>query len=110
PDLDQVGRRTTASFFNGSKPEYPRRMHCIQGSDAHQLERDLGDGFNKRLGVGDRVTEVYLPDMTFEALRELFASREWDRARPYRPTTVRPFDPVRQAREQGQNIVQSFHL
>ena len=38
-DLDQTGRRTTASFFNGSKPEYPRRMHCIQGSDAHSWRR-----------------------------------------------------------------------
>src|SRR5205823_3853378 len=35
--------------------------------------------------------------------------REWDRIRPARPEAVRPFDPVRQAREQGQNIVQSFH-
>ena len=38
-DLDQTGRRTTESFFNGSKPEYPRRMHCIQGSDAHSWRR-----------------------------------------------------------------------
>ncbi len=32
-DLDQKGRRSTAQFFNGTKPEYPRRMHCIQGSE-----------------------------------------------------------------------------
>ena len=31
-DMDVVGRRTTAKFFDGTKPEYPRRMHCIQGS------------------------------------------------------------------------------
>ena len=36
-DLEKRGRRTTASFFSGRKPEYPRRMHCIQGSDAHRL-------------------------------------------------------------------------
>ena len=36
-DMDHRGH-STARFFNGSKPEYPRRMHCIQGSDAHRLE------------------------------------------------------------------------
>jgi PHP family Zn ribbon phosphoesterase len=30
-DLEKKGRRTTARFFDGSRPEYPRRMHCIQG-------------------------------------------------------------------------------
>ena len=35
-DLDRRGR-STARFFNGSKTEYPRKMHCIQGSDAHSL-------------------------------------------------------------------------
>lgn len=108
-DLDQTGRRTTASFFNGSKPEYPRRMHCLQGSDAHLLERELGDGPNKRLGVGDRCTEVLVPDITFQALKDLLATSEWDRVRPYHPETERPFDAVRQAREQGPNIVQSFY-
>jgi hypothetical protein len=109
-DLDQTGRRTTAAFFNGSKPEYPRRMHCIQGSDAHQLDRDPAtEGQNKRLGVGDRVTEVYLPDMTFQALKDLFATTEWDRVRPYRAESARPYDVVRQAREQGASIVQAFH-
>ncbi|HVX31263.1 MAG TPA: transcriptional regulator, partial [Nitrolancea sp.] len=39
-DLENAGPRTTARFFNGSKPEYPRRMICIQGSDAHRLVRD----------------------------------------------------------------------
>ncbi len=29
-DLDSYSRRSTSRFFNGSKPEYPRRMHCIQ--------------------------------------------------------------------------------
>ncbi len=109
-DMDQTGRRTTASFFNGSKPEYPRRMHCIQGSDAHLLEREPGEGPNKRLGVGDRCTEMLLPDITFQAIKELLVTSEWDRIRPYRAETERPFDPVRQAREQGPNIVQSFYL
>jgi hypothetical protein len=38
-DLDRPGR-STARFFNGSKSEYPRRMHCLQGSDAHRLAMD----------------------------------------------------------------------
>src|SRR5207244_116147 len=56
-DLESSGRRTTAAFFNGSKPEYPRRMHLMQGSDAHSLETEQSDSANKRLGVGSRITE-----------------------------------------------------
>src|SRR5437763_6624032 len=108
-DLDQTGRRTTEAFFNGSKPEYPRRMHCIQGSDAHSLDKEPGEGANKRLGVGDRCTELLLPAPTFEALRTLFASSEFDRIRPYRPGQPVAYDFVRQARSQGPSIVQAFH-
>jgi hypothetical protein len=67
-DLEKSGRRTTAQFFRGSKPEYPRRMRCIQGSDAHRIARDKDN--QKRMGVGDRVTEFLLPEVSFEALRE----------------------------------------
>ena len=56
-DLESSGRRSTRNFFNGSKPEYPRRMHCIQGSDAHRLVKDPKDKSNP-WGVGDRATEV----------------------------------------------------
>jgi hypothetical protein len=105
-DLEVKRRRTTASFFNGSKPEYPRRMHCIQSSDAHRLHRDPND--KNRLGVGDRVTEVYLPEPTFEALKELFMDSDFSRTRPFRPKQA-PFDHVLAARQQGTNIVQSFH-
>ena len=105
-DLESKSRRATAAFFNGSKPEYPRRMHCIQGSDSHRLVRDLKNP--KNLGVGDRVTEVLLPEVSFEALKELFLGNDFARSRPYRPTQA-PFDHVRAAREEGANIVQSFH-
>jgi len=105
-DLESKSRRSTAAFFNGSKPEYPRRMHCIQGSDAHRLVRDVRNP--KNLGVGDRVTEVLLPEVSFEALKELFLSKDFARSRPYRPTQA-PFDHVRAAREEGPSIVQSFH-
>jgi hypothetical protein len=105
-DLEKKGRRTTAQFFNGSKPEYPRRMRCIQGSDAHRLVRRGGN--TRRLGVGDRMTELLLPEASFEALRELFLSDDFARSRPYRETHA-PFDHIRAAREEGSNIVQSFH-
>lgn len=105
-DLDSTRRRSTASFFSGAKPEYPRRMHCIQGSDAHRLVRDPKD--KNRLGVGDRITEVLLPEASFAALREVFLQDDFARTRPYRPET-KPFDHIQAAREQGPNIVQSFH-
>ncbi|MBN1992896.1 MAG: putative DNA binding domain-containing protein [Anaerolineae bacterium] len=105
-DLESKRRRTTANFFNGSKPEYPRRMHCIQGSDAHRLNRDPNE--KNRLGVGDRVTEAKLPEPTFEALKALFLSNDFSRTRPFRPSQA-PFDHILAARQQGTNIVQSFH-
>jgi hypothetical protein len=106
-DLESGRRRTTASFYNGSKPEYPRRMFCIQGSDAHRLNRDPND--KNLTGIGDRVTEVLLPELSFGALRNLFLGNDFARTRPFRPTAKAPFDHVRQAREQGPSIVQSFH-
>ncbi len=105
-DLESKSRRSTAAFFNGSKPEYPRRMHCIQGSDSHRLVRDAKN--IKNLGVGDRVTEILLPQVSFKALKELFLRKDFARSRPYRPTQA-PFDHIRAAREEGPNIVQSFH-
>lgn len=105
-DLDNTTRRSTTRFFNGTKPEYPRRMHCVQGSDAHRLARDPDRETN--LGVGDRMTEVLLGEVSFNALRELFESDEFSRVRPYRSSQT-PFDFVLAAREEGNNIVQSFH-
>jgi hypothetical protein len=105
-DLEKQGRRTTAWFFSGRKPEYPRRMHCIQGSDAHRLNRHPGDP--KRLGWGDRVTEILLPEPSFEAIKAVFLGDDFSRTRPYRPTKA-PFDHVQAAREEGPSIVQSFH-
>lgn len=106
-DLEAGGRRSTARFFDGSKPEYPRQMHCIQGSDAHRLTRDTKD--KNRLGVGERVTEILLPEVTFEALLDVFTGDDFTRTRPYRPATAEPFDYVQAAREQGSTIVQAFH-
>ena len=64
-DLDKQ-YRSTARFFNGSKSEYPRRMHCIQGSDAHRLV--INEKNPKRLGIGERATEVLMDEASFDAL------------------------------------------
>ncbi|MEX2143565.1 MAG: RNA-binding domain-containing protein [Anaerolineales bacterium] len=109
-DLEKHGRFSSAAFFSGSKPEYPRRMHCIQGSDAHRLDDDPRHRNN--LGVGGRVTEVLLPDPSFGALKELFEGNDFARTRPrqaQRRTKEADFDFVGAAREQGSNIVQEFH-
>jgi hypothetical protein len=106
-DLEQKGRQSTANFFNGTKPEYPRRMHCIQGSDAHRLTMDPQR--KKNLGLGDRTTDVFLPEVSFEALLELFNSNDFARTRPHRHIEEPSFDFIRAAREEGANIVQDFH-
>lgn len=109
-DLEKRGRYSTAAFFSGIKPEYPRRMHCVQGSDAHRLDDDPRRHNN--LGIGGRVTEVLLPDASFEALKALFESNDFAKTRPRqakRQTQEPEFDFVTSAREQGSNIVQEFH-
>lgn len=106
-DLDKKGRRSTAAFFSGTKPEYPRKMHCIQGSDAHTLVADPND--RKNLGVGDRPTKVLLDEVSFEALKELLLSNDFARHQPYYPSSDESMDFVQQAREDGSSIVQDFH-
>ena len=104
-DLEQRGH-STARFFNGSKTEYPRRMHCIQGSDSHRINTDPRNP--KRLGVGERASELMLDEASFEALAALLRSSSFDRTRPARPKD-KPFDPLLAARDEGPSIVQSFH-
>lgn len=106
-DLDRRGRGTTSRFFDGTKPEYPRRMRCVQGSDAHRLTKDPRN--EKNLGIGDRITEFLLPERNFDALRELFRGNDFARSRPYRGTGRDVYDYVQAAREAGPSIVQSFH-
>lgn len=106
-DLDQKGPRSTAAFFSGTKPEYPRRMHCIQGSDAHRMTPDAAR--KKNLSIGDRATDVLLPELDFDDLRELFESNDFSRTRPHRVTEEPAFDFIQAAREEGANIIQDFH-
>lgn len=97
-------RRSTARFFNGTKSEYPRRMHVIQGSDAHRLERDPERETN--LGVGDRPTAMYLAERSFAAIKALLQSTDFDYTQPVTP---RPADPVLAARVLGNTATQVFH-
>lgn len=105
-DLDKHGRFATARFFDGRKPEYPRPMRCIQGSDAHRLVGLPRD--RKSIGVGERMTEILLPQVSFAALLEVFEGNDFSRTRPYRASQA-PLDFVQSAREEGPSIVQSFH-
>lgn len=106
-DMHKRGRASTRRFFDGTKPEYPRRMHMIQGSDAHSLDT-FNEGKNVRFGIGERVTEMLLQDRSFEAIKRLFASTDFSRTRPYNPDK-KPYDFILAAREEGPSLVQSFH-
>ncbi len=105
-DLETTRKRTTASFFSGSRPQYPRRMHCIQGSDAHRIHGIPGN--RQHFGVGERATEVLMGEVSFRALKEVFLGQDFARTRPFR-RTAEPFDYVASARKEGPTIVQSFH-
>ncbi len=106
-DLNLKGRRTTAAFFSGTKPEYPRRMHCIQGSDTHRIRTNPSN--KKNLGIGDRTTDMLLEEISFEAVRALFLSNDFARTRPRWAASEEVFDFVQQAREDGPSFLQDFH-
>lgn len=107
-DLAARGRNTPR-FFDGTKPEYPRKMRVIQGSDAHSLHTAHDDrGRVTRWGVGERTTEVLLPERSFEALREMFQGNDFSRSRPFTPDR-KPKDYIEVAREEGPTVVQSFY-
>jgi hypothetical protein len=107
-DLEK-GRRSSANLFTGIKPEYPRKMFAIQGSDAHRVTADANNP--KRLGVGDRATEYQIDTASFDALRELFQSDELDRARPiFDPLNIQPErDDIDAARTAGASATVAFH-
>jgi hypothetical protein len=106
-DLEVKGPRSTAWFFNGTKPEYPRRMHCIQGSDSHRLTSDPSK--KKNPGIGDRTTDFYLSDLSFSAIADLLKSNDFSRTRPHRQKEEPAFDFIQSALEDGPSIIQDFH-
>ncbi len=105
-DLDR-GRYSSAHLFTGIKPEYPRRMFAIQGSDAHRLIVSKENA--KRLGVGERATEIQLDEVSFEALRNVFLSQDFGRVRPVFDVLDVPEDGLMKARERGPNATTAFH-
>jgi hypothetical protein len=108
-DLGRKDRNSTERFFNGTKPGYARRMRCVQGSDAHRINAITDkSGKHTYLGVGDRVTEVLLPERSFEALLEMYQGTDFSLTRPYNPTR-QPLDYIQVAREEGPSLVQAFH-
>lgn len=104
-DLDR-GLRSTARFFDGNKAEYPRRMHCFHGSDAHRIKADPKNP--KRLGIGDRASEFLLDDASFGAIVSMLRSKQFDHTRPFQPKDV-PVDSLATAREDGPGLMLSFH-
>lgn len=105
-DLDR-GRYSSAHLFTGVKPEYPRRMFAIQGSDAHRLTGSKENA--KRLGVGERATEIQLDEVSFEALRNVFLSQDFSRVRPVFDVLDLPEDELVKARERGPSATVAFY-
>jgi hypothetical protein len=70
------------------------------------VERDPKD--KHALGVGDRVTEILLPEVSFEALKGVLLGNDFTRTRPYH-AAAEALDYVQAAQELGPTIVQSFH-
>jgi hypothetical protein len=108
-DLTKRGRHTTSHFFDGSKPEYPRPMRCIQGSDAHRLDSQLDrNGKVISFGVGERATEARLRDRTYAGLVEMLQSDDFSTTRAYVPSAA-PRDAIAAARVEGNSQRQAFH-
>lgn len=105
-DLDK-GRYSSAHLFTGVKPEYPRRMFAIQGSDAHRLSASKDNA--KRLGVGERATEVLLEEVSFAALRDVFLSQDFSRVRPVFDVLDLPEDSLLAARKRGVGATTCFY-
>ncbi|HEY1014108.1 MAG TPA: RNA-binding domain-containing protein, partial [Herpetosiphonaceae bacterium] len=71
------------SFYNGRHEHYERPMFCIQGSDAHRVRRAADDALDPRRtnGIGDRYFEALLAEPTFDALKALLTSANFDHVR-----------------------------
>jgi hypothetical protein len=62
----------------------------------------------KRLGVGERATEVQLEEVSFNALRDLFLSQDFNRVRPAPSLLDLPEDPLVTARREGNSATAAF--
>ncbi len=89
-DLDASVSNSTATFFNGTKPEYPHRMHCIQGSDAHRLTADPIR--KKNWGSVTALRMSFYRRPVLKHCRILFRSNDFSRTRPHRMKEEPAFD------------------
>jgi Holliday junction resolvase len=96
-------------WYDGTNLGYERRMFCVQGSDAHRLTQSQDDPMH-RWGIGDRPTEVMLPEPTFEALLKLFGSNDFDRLRVPFVSDVARYNRVADARSAGPSDHQILSL
>lgn len=87
-------------WYDGTNLGYERRMHCIQGSDAHRLVQDPA-AQTRRWGIGDRPTELLLPEPTFEAILDLFRSTDFHRVRVPYVSDVAQYNRIIDARTAG---------
>lgn len=103
---------TSPSFYNGRTDHYDRRMYCIQGSDAHRLRRlpDSDVHTWHRHGIGDRYIELFMPDNSFESLRDLFASEQFDYVRvPKRDQKQWEVDALRSGGTSERQVLRSLN-
>jgi hypothetical protein len=73
---------TSPGFYNGKTEHYERHMFCIQGS----MRTACAAPRRRRQCLaqarhGDRYVEFLLPDNSFDALKALFISQDFDRVR-----------------------------
>jgi Predicted transcriptional regulator containing an HTH domain and an uncharacterized domain shared with the mammalian protein Schlafen len=103
---------TSPGFYNGKTEHYERRMFCIQGSDAHRLRRlpESDAQALHRHGIGDRYFEALLPERSFEALKALFSSQDFDRVRvPKRDQKQWSIDVARFSGNSERQILHAVH-
>ena len=86
--------------YDGTNLGYERRMFCLQGSDAHRVTQDQNDAMH-RWGIGDRPSEALLTEPTFEALLQLFLSKDFDRLRVPFVSDVTRYNRIADARTAG---------
>ena len=87
-------------WYDGTNLGYERRMFCLQGSDAHRVTQDQNDAMH-RWGIGDRPSEALLAEPTFEALLQLFLSKDFDRLRVPFVSDVTRYNRIADARTAG---------
>jgi hypothetical protein len=103
------GTFTNPAFYNGKTEHYERPMFCIQGSDAHRVRRaPSGTDATHKHGIGDRYFEALLPEPSFQALRDLLQTQNFDHIRvPKRDQKQWEIDQLRFGQSTERQILRS---